>query len=219
MLQESANKHNSKRKIIFSLAVALTAIATCSLPTYPRPQMVRTNWMNLNGLWNYAITDLSAEEFESDGQTLMQKYGNGPFQKRHQNQATNNTMAEVSPAFKEAIRDYLAERSNNEPEFAVTLAKPQKNLDDCLTYILNQVKNSGQMGFADEDIYNMAVHYYLSKKIDRNGEAPIQVTISLKGVLLQTSVGHSIPATKWLAETERVRMGCTNSKGISYSKT
>ncbi len=69
-------------------------------------------------------------------------------------------MAAVSPAFKEAIRVYLAERADNEPEFAVTLAKPQKSLDDCLTYILNQVKNSGQMGFADEDIYNMAVHYY-----------------------------------------------------------
>lgn len=69
-------------------------------------------------------------------------------------------MAAVSSAFKEAIRVYLAERADNEPEFAVTLAKPQKNLDDCLTYILNQVKKSGQIGFADEDIYNMAVHYY-----------------------------------------------------------
>lgn len=25
-------------------------------PEYPRPQMVRTRWQNLNGLWNYAIT-------------------------------------------------------------------------------------------------------------------------------------------------------------------
>ena len=48
-------------------------------------------------------------------------------------------MAALSPAFKEAIRVYLAERADNEPEFAITLAKPQKNLDDCLTYILNQV--------------------------------------------------------------------------------
>ena len=26
------------------------------LPEYPRPQMVRQEWINLNGLWDYAIT-------------------------------------------------------------------------------------------------------------------------------------------------------------------
>src|SRR6185503_20014687 len=25
------------------------------LPEYPRPQMVRSGWTNVNGLWNYAI--------------------------------------------------------------------------------------------------------------------------------------------------------------------
>lgn len=29
---------------------------TNALPDYPRPQMVRTDWLNLNGLWDYAIT-------------------------------------------------------------------------------------------------------------------------------------------------------------------
>ncbi len=27
-----------------------------ALPEYPRPQMARRNWLNLNGLWDYAIT-------------------------------------------------------------------------------------------------------------------------------------------------------------------
>jgi tetratricopeptide (TPR) repeat protein len=31
------------------------------LPEYPRPQMVRSQWQNLNGLWQYAITDKSAD--------------------------------------------------------------------------------------------------------------------------------------------------------------
>lgn len=41
------------------------------LPEYPRPQMVRENWLNLNGLWNYAITVESAETFKSEGKVLV----------------------------------------------------------------------------------------------------------------------------------------------------
>ncbi len=33
-----------------------------SLPEYPRPQLVRTQWLNLNGLWDYTITADSASK-------------------------------------------------------------------------------------------------------------------------------------------------------------
>lgn len=37
------------------------------LPEYPRPQLVREHWINLNGLWDYAVTKVNAphpEDFE-----------------------------------------------------------------------------------------------------------------------------------------------------------
>ena len=41
------------------------------LPEYPRPQMVRSNWQNLNGLWNYAITPATEDSFTSEGRILV----------------------------------------------------------------------------------------------------------------------------------------------------
>lgn len=42
------------------------------LPEYPRPQMVRNEWQNLNGLWQYAITEKDATQpTQFDGQILV----------------------------------------------------------------------------------------------------------------------------------------------------
>ena len=41
------------------------------LAEYPRPQMIRDKWMNLNGLWEYAITPIDAAPEKMDGHILV----------------------------------------------------------------------------------------------------------------------------------------------------
>lgn len=62
--------------------------------------------------------------------------------------------------FKKSIKEYLDKKASEDIFFEIAYTDEKKNLDDCVTYIINQVKASGQCGFADEEIYGMAVHYY-----------------------------------------------------------
>lgn len=44
-----------------------------TLPEYPRPHLVRSTWMNLNGLWNYTVQPISTESWPQafDGKILV----------------------------------------------------------------------------------------------------------------------------------------------------
>jgi hypothetical protein len=75
-------------------------------------------------------------------------------------------METTKDPFKEAISNYLKEIAKNDELFAKTLNKPTKNIDDCATYILNEVKKTGRQGFDDEEIYRMAIHYYDEDSIE-----------------------------------------------------
>ena len=62
--------------------------------------------------------------------------------------------------FTRTIAEYLNQRAMTDPLFAPNLMKPNKNIEECITYILNEVQKSGCNGFDDDEIFSMAVHYY-----------------------------------------------------------
>lgn len=80
--------------------------------------------------------------------------------------------------FKATIQAYLEERAKTDELFAVSYAKAGKNIDDCITYILNEVRRSGCNGFNDDEIYSMALHYYDEDDIKVGSKISCQVVVN-----------------------------------------
>lgn len=87
--------------------------------------------------------------------------------------------------FTRTIAEYLNQRAMTDPLFAPNLMKPNKNIEECITYILNEVQKSGCNGFDDDEIFSMAVHYY--------DEDDIEVG---KAVSCQVAVNHIVELTE-----------------------
>lgn len=71
--------------------------------------------------------------------------------------------------FKQAIKAYLDERAKTDELFAVSYAKENKKLDDCITFILTQAKaiaKEGGCGMTDDEVYSLATHYYDEDNIE-----------------------------------------------------
>lgn len=67
--------------------------------------------------------------------------------------------AELTP-FEATIQQHLNEVASKDSLFAKSLKKANKSLKDCINYIYDTVRKSGRQGFNDDEIYNMAIHYY-----------------------------------------------------------
>jgi hypothetical protein len=62
--------------------------------------------------------------------------------------------------FKKVIEIYLNQEASVNSEFHSKFHDSKKNIEDCIKYILNTVQASGCNGFAEKEIYDMALFYY-----------------------------------------------------------
>lgn len=66
-----------------------------------------------------------------------------------------NKEGKCTKNFQDTIDAYIKSRTDvNENKH------PDKSIEGCCNYILTMVKKSGREGFTDDEVYNMAVHYY-----------------------------------------------------------
>ena len=87
--------------------------------------------------------------------------------------------------FTRTIAEYLNLRAATDPLFAPNLAKPHKNIEDCITYILQQVQQSGCNGFEDYEIYSMAIHYYDEDDLEVGSRVACNVVVNHTIVLTE----------------------------------
>lgn len=87
--------------------------------------------------------------------------------------------------FKQTIQAFLEQRAAEDELFAVSYRNPAKNIDDCITYILNYVQKSGCNGFSDDEIFGQVLHYY--------DEADIEVG---KPIDCNVVVNHTVELTE-----------------------
>ena len=62
--------------------------------------------------------------------------------------------------------------------FAKSYRNPAKNIDDCVTHILNYVQKSECNGFTDGEIYGQAIHYYEENEIEVGMPMNCQVVVN-----------------------------------------
>ena len=79
----------------------------------------------------------------------------------------------------------VEQRAAEDALFAKNYRNPAKNIDDCVTYILNYVQRSGCNGFTDGEIFGQAVHYYDENEIEVG--KPLQCQIAVNHVVELTA--------------------------------
>ena len=88
--------------------------------------------------------------------------------------------------FQNTIKAYLDKRAEINLLFSFRYSLPEKKLEDCITYILNQVQKSGCNGFHDDEIFSMAVHFYDEDNIEI-GKPMHNVQIAVNHIVVLTA--------------------------------
>lgn len=124
---------------------------------------------------------------------------------------------EATTDFTKVINNYCKNLASQDDAFKAKFESEKKNIDDCVTYILNTVKNSGCNGFTDEAIYGMALHYYDEDEIEVGEKINANVVVNHVGTN-DKSKAYNINADEIAELTKRMNQDTNKDDKVHWLK-
>lgn len=114
---------------------------------------------------------------------------------------------EATENFKRVISDYLNDMASKDEAFSKHYANPNKNIDSCIAHIFESVRETKRIGFTDDEVYSMAVHYYVEAGIENKALKPEMVISNNSVQLSEEEIAEAKKeALDKLVQTEMSRM-------------
>ena len=90
-------------------------------------------------------------------------------------------MNKTTDYFKRTIQAYLEQRAAEDKLFAASYSKPNKNIDECVTYLLHWAKSQcdggNAIGMTGGEVISQAVHYFDEDDIEVGKPLQCQVMV------------------------------------------
>ena len=77
-----------------------------------------------------------------------------------------------------AMQEMMQKRIEQEPEFALKMANPNKSMEDAINFLCNEVKKSGLCVLTDEAVEAILVHYWDEEDIKEVDNIGCNIAVS-----------------------------------------
>lgn len=126
--------------------------------------------------------------------------------------------------FQLVIKAYLDELSKIDEQFAAKYRSEEKSIEECCAYIISEMKKlaqNGGMGATDDEVYGLAIHYYLEDELDADLHVTNSVSIVSNQFIDLTEEEKAEAKQAAIAQYQKEELSKMQSrkKKVSISKT
>lgn len=88
------------------------------------------------------------------------------------------TTMKSSTQVTDIIRNYLEQRCNEEPMFALKYANPSKSIEGAVNYLCNEVKKSGLTMMDSDTVFSIITHYFDEENLEEQPSVNCKIAVA-----------------------------------------